>query len=245
MPTVYLSPSTQEYNEYVGGNSEEYYMNLVADDMIPYLKASGINYKRNTPQMTAASSIRQSNADNIDLHLAIHSNASGDAAPGSVRGTQIYYYPMSTKGKKAAQIFAYNFQKIYPISNAVSVIPTTVLGEVAKTRAPAILIEVAYHDNAQDADWIRNNIQSIAKNLVLSICDYFGLPFQEPSVVRDGYVVTNGSALNIRSGPSLSYPVIKKAPNGAFVKIYSDYYGWYAVEYNNTIGYASSVYIRD
>ena len=38
MPSIYLSPSTQQYNEYVNGGSEEYYMNLVADAMEPYLR---------------------------------------------------------------------------------------------------------------------------------------------------------------------------------------------------------------
>ena len=33
MPKVYISPSLQEYNPYVDGGNEEYYMNLVADAM--------------------------------------------------------------------------------------------------------------------------------------------------------------------------------------------------------------------
>ena len=33
MPTIYLSPSTQEFNPYNGGGNEEYYMNLIADAM--------------------------------------------------------------------------------------------------------------------------------------------------------------------------------------------------------------------
>ena len=45
MPKIYLSPSTQEYNPYVTGNgSEEYFMNLVADAMEPYLLANGIQF---------------------------------------------------------------------------------------------------------------------------------------------------------------------------------------------------------
>ena len=78
MPIIYLSPSTQENNYYVNGGTEEEYMNLLADKMVPYLEASGIRYVRNTPGMTAASSIAASNAGNYDLHLALHSNA----APG-------------------------------------------------------------------------------------------------------------------------------------------------------------------
>ena len=62
MPIIYLSPSTQENNLFVSGGSEEQYMNLIADRMVPYLNASGIRYTRNTPDMTAASSIAASNA---------------------------------------------------------------------------------------------------------------------------------------------------------------------------------------
>ena len=47
MPFVYLSPSTQEGNYYVSGGTEEQYMNLLCDQVIPYLDASGIAYTRN------------------------------------------------------------------------------------------------------------------------------------------------------------------------------------------------------
>ena len=70
MPRIYLSPSTQEYNIYRSGDgSEEYYMNLIADAMIPYLDATGIEYTRNSPADSVSSIIAQSNSGNYDLHL--------------------------------------------------------------------------------------------------------------------------------------------------------------------------------
>lgn len=54
MPSIYLSPSLQEFNPYIIGGSEEYYMNLVADAMMPYLLASGISVTRNNPTDTLA-----------------------------------------------------------------------------------------------------------------------------------------------------------------------------------------------
>lgn len=179
MPSIYLSPSTQEFNPYVDGGNEEYYMNLIADAMEPYLYASGIEFTRNTPEMTAATSIAASNRGNYDLHLALHSNASGSGS-GNVRGSEVYYYPTSVEGKRAADIIANNLQIIYPIPGGVRTVPTTSLGEVRRTRAPAVLIEFAYHDNPEDAAWIRNNINAIAQNVVLSLCDFFGIVFQVP-----------------------------------------------------------------
>ena len=86
MPIIYLSPSTQENNLYVTGGSEEEWMNRLADAMVPYLDSSGIQYVRNTPDMTAASSIRASNAGNYDLHLALHSNAAPEHLTGVLYG---------------------------------------------------------------------------------------------------------------------------------------------------------------
>ncbi len=181
MPSVYLSPSLQEYNSFVNGGNEEYYMNLIADAMEPYLTASGIDFVRNTPSQTLSQAIAQSNEGNYDLHFAIHSNAAGAANSGNVRGVEFYYYPTSTSGQRAAQIFEDNYKNIYPLPNRVQSIGTTSLAEVRRTKAPSVLAEVAYHDNVQDAQWIRDNIDNIARNLSQSIAQYFGVPFVEPS----------------------------------------------------------------
>jgi len=41
-------------------------------------------------------------------------------------------------------------------------------------------VEVAFHDNYQDARWIRDNIDEIAKNLAKSVAETLGVPFVEP-----------------------------------------------------------------
>ena len=102
MPTIYLSPSTQESNIYVSGGSEEYWMNLLADELEPWLTSSGIKYVRNTPQMTAASSIRASNSGNYNFHLALHSNAAPEGKYGTARGIIAFYAPNSVNGRRAA-----------------------------------------------------------------------------------------------------------------------------------------------
>ena len=88
MPMLFLSPSTQEYNVYYDGSgSEEYYMNLIADYMEPYLTASGITFTRNNPSGSVGDSVRLSNAGDYALHLALHSNASGSANYGRQYGS--------------------------------------------------------------------------------------------------------------------------------------------------------------
>ena len=180
MPKVFLSPSLQEFNPFYGGGNEEYYMNLIADAMEPYLKASGIDFVRNNPDDSLTKTINDSNAGNYDLHLAIHSNASPASRQGEATGVQVYYYPSSKNGKRFADVITDNYKGLYFDPSDVVAIPTTNLAELRRTKAPAALVEVAFHDNPTDAQWIRENINSIAATLARSIADYFGVPFVSP-----------------------------------------------------------------
>lgn len=243
MPIIYLSPSTQENNMYVSGGSEEEWMNRLADAMEPYLTASGIRYVRNTPDMTAASSIRASNAGNYDLHLALHSNAAPPQRYGSARGIIVFYYPSSVNGRRAAQITADNLKTIYPLPNRVRAEGTTAIGEVRQPRAPSVFIELGYHDNADDAAWIKGNLDAIARNIVLSLTEYFDIPFLYPTTPRPAVVDVSWGYLNIRARPSTAAPVIAKAYDGAALTVRGSWENWYLVEFGGVVGYASRDFI--
>lgn len=180
MPSIYLSPSVEEYSPYIIGGSEEYYMNRIADAMVPYLRAGGIDFTRNNPGNTLSQVVIQSNAGNYDLHLALHSNSSPENMRGILQGPDAYFFTASEKGHRAADIFAANLKNIYPKPILVTVIPTTTMAELRKTGAPAVLVEIAYHDNYDDAAWIRDNIDAIGKNLAKSVAEYLRVPFAGP-----------------------------------------------------------------
>ena len=245
MPIIYLSPSTQESNPYITGSGwEEYNMNLLADAMVPYLLSNGIRWSRNTPDMTAAESIRQANKGYYDFYLALHSNASGQGEASPVRGVIAFYYPGSADGERAANIFVDNLRNIYPLPDKVRAQATTTLGEVRQPRFPAVLLELGYHDNWSDAYWIENNMDEIAQNLVLSLTEYFGLPFIYPMEPRSGTVRVNYGTLTLRSYPSTYGTVIANMPNGSTVTVYGQWQGWYVVHYGDLVGYASGDYIQ-
>lgn len=243
MPVIYLSPSTQENNLYVTGGTEEEWMNRLADTMEPYLTASGIRYSRNTPDMTAASSIRASNAGNYDLHLALHSNAAPEGRYGQVRGILVFYFPGSAQGQRAATLIADGLKNIYPLPNNVRAEPTTSVGEVRLVRAPSVFIELGYHDNRDDAVWITNNLDSAARNIVLSLTEFFGLPFLEPMLPRPAVVDVSWGYLNIRDRPDPAAPVLARAYDGARLTVLNQWQGWYVVRFDNLVGWASSDFI--
>lgn len=243
MPNIYLSPSTQENNFYVTGGTEEYWMNRLADAMVPYLDASGIQYTRNTPDMTAASSIRASNSGNYDLHLALHSNGAPEGQYGQVRGVLVFYYPGSAEGRRAAAIVADNLKDIYPLPSKVRAEPTTTIGEVRRVRAPSVFIELGYHDNPDDAAWVTNNLDAIARNIVRSLTEYFGIPFLEPRAPRQAVVDVEWGALNIRSRPDRTAPIVARAYDGARLTVINQWQGWDLVRFDGVVGWAVGDYI--
>lgn len=243
MPILYLSPSTQENNRYAGGGTEEEWMNRLADAMEPYLSASGIRYVRNTPDRTAASSIRASNAGSFDLHLALHSNAAPEGQYGQVRGVLVFYFPGSVQGREAAERIRAELEAVYPIPSKVRTEPTRAIGEVRKVRAPSVFLELGYHDNADDAAWIRSSLDAIARAVVLGLTVYFGVPFLEPRPAQAAVVDVDWGSLNIRDRPDSSAPVLASAYDGAALTVLGQWQGWYVVRSGSLVGWASADFI--
>lgn len=244
MPDLFLSPSTQKANLYVTGGSEQYWMNRLADEMEPYLRASGINVTRNDPNGSAVTSIRQSNRGNHDFHLSLHSNASPEALAGRIRGSIAFYYPTSISGLRMAEIIIDNLKEIYPLPELARAEATTAIGELRQTHAPSVLLELAFHDNEEDARWIEDNLPSIAQKLALSVTEYFGVPFLTPGPERTGQVVLGAGSLNLRNLPIITSRILRQIPNGATVTIINETDGWYVVEYDGTIGFARQEFIQ-
>ena len=244
MPIIYLSPSTQEWNEYVtGSGSEEYNMNLLADALEPYLLANGIQYRRNSPDMTAASSIREANSGWYDFYLALHSNGAPEGRYGQERGIIAFYYPGSSEGQRGAELIAEQLRQIYPLPNKVTTRATTTLGEVRQPRFPAVLVEIGYHDNYADATWVEGHMDAIAQQLARALTEFFGLPFIYPMTPVRGTVTVSYGTLNLRDRPSPTGTVLANLPDGAAVTVYGAWEGWYVVHYGDYVGYAAAAYI--
>lgn len=243
MPSVYLSPSTQENNYYVNGGTEEQYMNLLCDQVIPYLNASGIAYTRNNRESSAGAAIRQANSGNYDLYVALHSNAAPEGQYGTKRGCDVYYYQYGRNSRRAAELFADDLRKIYPIPQLVRIVPTTTLGEVTQTQAPAVLLEIGFHDNVSDANWIKAHLSQIAWAVADGILRYFNLPLAQPQQPQTATVSITTGTLNLRNRPSLSGRILASLRNGESLTVLGTFDNWYVVRYGSLTGYAVRRYI--
>ena len=243
MPFLFLSPSTQDFNPYVTTGNERYWMNLLADRMEPYLAASGINWTRNNPSGTAATSIRQSNLGEYDFHLALHSNAAPEQLSGRLRGIDVYYYPGSRYGQAMAELLVEALKQVYPLPERVQARTSTAIGELRRTRVPAALVELGYHDSPEDAAWLEENLDAVAAALVKGVAAYFGLPFLEPGPVTAARVQTEGEPLNLRGGPGTAFPVLARIPNGTPVEVLNTSGDWAVVRFGTLLGYVDGKYL--
>jgi N-acetylmuramoyl-L-alanine amidase len=172
--SIYLSPSMQENNTgALNYGTEETRMNQIADIVQKVLKDYGVDVYRNRPEWSLAQAVNDSNRVKPNLHFCIHSNAGGG------RGAEIYAYAPGGEGEKAAMLIYAEISAITPTADrGVQFNPS--LYELRNTNAPAALVEVAYHDNAEDATWIMNNIESIGIALAKGVLKYFGISYKDP-----------------------------------------------------------------
>ena len=191
MVKVYISPSSQHDNVGVGNyGTEEVRMNQVADRVEKELKRVGIVTLRNNPSMDITQMVAASNNFGADVHLSIHSNA------GGATGAEAYYYTGSTAGKKLAQAVYDNIAPMTPTGDR-GVKATTELYEVWATNGIATLVEIAFHDNLNDANFIINNIQELGIAIAKGVCSYLGINFG----ATDTPTVTVTAAEVVYAGP--------------------------------------------
>ena len=245
MPTVFLSPSLQEFNEYVTGNgSEARFMQQLAEDMIPGLLLNGIAFRRSGAGDTVQSAIDKSNAYGPDLHIALHSNAAPTGLQGRLQGPEIYYFKDSERGRRAAENIGTYLAQVYPYADVTEIIPADdELAELRRTKAPAVFIETAYHDNPQDAAWIETNLQSIANAIVHGVTEYFDLPYTDPTTFQTATVQIDSGSLNLRAAPSMQSAIIGKLQDGESVVALRRQGEWTFVLTAKGAGYAASRYL--
>ncbi len=190
MVDVYISPSLQEFNRGYGSyGTEEERMNLIADVLEYELQRHGLSIARNTPDMTLSQAVADSNANQPTVHVALHSNA----ANGQARGLEVYANRFGTAAEQLAR-------DIYDQVEAVS--PTPGLGvkqgystfggrgmyELRATKAPAALIEYAFHDNPEDAQFIIDNIYELGSATARGILEYLGIPYSQDTPENIAYL---------------------------------------------------------
>lgn len=167
MKSIYLSPSTQERNQGAGSyGTEESRMNEICDLVENELRGKYILY-RNRPEMSLQQVVADSNAKAPHIHVAIHSNAGGG------RGCEAWICAKGGQAERLANKIYGELAPLTPTSDRGVKVSTT-LYEVNKTKAPAVIVEVEFHDSEAGAEWILRNKAAIARAIARGIMLHFG-----------------------------------------------------------------------
>lgn len=171
MLKVFISPSNQVGNKYSGIDmNEAENCSAIAGFLAQCLSASGFNVLRPAPGASMAAAVRESNVYMPDLHICIHTNAFN----GKVTGTRVFTFAGSGKAYDCGKLIFDGLCRLIPDGvNAMKQRPG--LYELKNTVAPAVYVEVDFHDVPDRARWLVENRERIAHNLATSICSYFGV----------------------------------------------------------------------
>lgn len=171
MPKVFISPSNQTGNTYAGIDmNEAENCSAIANLLADCLFVAGIDIKVPSPGASMSTAVRESNVYKPDLHICIHTNAFN----GKVTGTRVFTFAGSGQAYDCGRFIFDGLCRLIPDGvNAMKQRPG--LYELKKTVAPAVYVEVDFHDVPERAKWLVENRERIAHNLASSICSYFGV----------------------------------------------------------------------
>lgn len=179
MADVYLSPSSRHFSTGYGNYGvEERRMNLIADVVEFELQRAGVTTARNSPDMTLTEIAADSNSNSPKVHVAIQSQAS-DATK---RGAEIFYFREGGNSERLASDIYEFLSPLTPTEDEGLTDGSLVFGglgfyELRRTRAPAVIVMVGYHDNPLDADFIIENTYEIGVAIARGILQYLGVPY--------------------------------------------------------------------
>ena len=177
---VFISPEDRAGNVYAGTalwngktTNEKEQMGRLADDLEMALKRCGFEII-NAQYGDMYDRVRDSNAWPADLHVAPHTNG----FDGTVAGTRVHCYP-SEKSRLIGRLIQ---ERIAPLSPGTSdrLVESTNLYELRSTHMPAVLPEFGFHDNPEEAQWLIDNMETIAEETAQAVCEYFDVPYIAP-----------------------------------------------------------------
>ena len=177
---VYLSASNQSANlgvSEVGYTNEKKEMNDLTNYIEKRLNEYGVKtYRNEFGDINRWTS--DSNYLGVDLHLAIHSNASEEHTS---YGIESWINEASSETYSLAQNIQNDLMGIYyknddELADRGVKYASGSLAEVNPSYVPfGILLEIGHHDYKDDAKWIMDNKNQIGEKIADSILKYFGI----------------------------------------------------------------------
>ena len=240
----------------VGHLNESNETRRVAPKVVEYLKQLGVEatyVKLDKPTSSSYlyDQVKLANSKGkFDVMVQIHFNAGSSDPNSNTTGTETYYRSSNAKpysdrvNKKLATLFKdrgsrNNKPNLYWLKN---------------TTSPAILIELCFVDDKDDAKVYNNNFDKICKLIAEGLANKT-LPTTTTNntTTNTSKKYANGSYerkakttanVNLREGRGTSYKIIKTIPKGTTFKVNYCLNNWFSTYDFGSVGYLSGDYVE-
>lgn len=178
---IYLSPSDQTGNGYRTGNTNEAVQcRKIANAASKALKRNGYTVKVGADGTTYQERVADSNTWGADIHVPIHTNATGKPEGGG-GGTIVFAYPNSVKNKYVQEVYK-AVAELSPGRGGkdYGVQGKTGLYEISHSKGVCVYIECEFHDDATLAKWIIDNVDALGEAICKGFCNADGKKYVAP-----------------------------------------------------------------
>lgn len=213
------------------GEKYQYYISLIENELKECLNANGISYALggNYPDENLARSSQI-------VNISFGTNEKSEILPGETSGIHIIFGAGNPDSKRLSEIFKGNFKNFY--SDEIS---TRIISEENAQNSVSVTINTGFADNPEDMAWLRDNTDSIAQAIVLSLCEYFGIPFIGCENQTIGVANTDAT---IFDKPALNTRVLGNITENSKVKINNQWEDWYIIGENGKLGYVQTKFVN-
>lgn len=137
-----------------------------------------VRLSRKSPTEVLGTSTRESLQERVrlanewpaDYFISIHTNSNSNPA---ISGTEVYIYAQNTPAQRLAQdVLGGIVEVVKTKDNGVYVNPLFYV--LRNTTMPAILVELAYLSNLEDANLLKNDLFLFALGIYVGILRFFG-----------------------------------------------------------------------
>lgn len=172
---IYLSPSSQPANTYaVGNTNEQEQCRKIAAVARDALIRCGFEVKAGLDG-TMYTRVRESNNWGADAHIPIHTNACDD----KVAGFRGFYYKKNGEGHKMVKAI---MDAVAPLTPGTSDgLSAQTFYELGASNAPCAYLELGFHDNKAEAQYIIDHTQELGEAICEGVCKHYGVKYVAPA----------------------------------------------------------------
>lgn len=156
-------------------------------------------------------------ANKINVSFApIHTNACNGSTTG---GTLVIIYSNAVENKKAGEAI---LSAVAPISPGpdYSLRVNSSLAELNSTNAVAVYVECEFHDTAEGANFIINNVKRLGEAICKGVCNYYGVNYVSENINNENklYHVQVGAFKEKLNAENLLNKLKVQGYSDAFIK---------------------------